>query len=153
MTPITQPVGVRVVIFDISGTVLDFGSRAPVLAFVELFARHGVEVSELEVRAPMGKHKKDHIEAMLNDPSIAARWCETHGNAPTSADLDRLFEAFLPLQVEIVKHHCDVLPGVPEVVRQLRARGIKIANTTGFDTNMMTDLIPLAAAGGYIPDL
>jgi phosphonoacetaldehyde hydrolase len=145
--------GVRAVIFDISGTVLDFGSRAPVLAFVELFERHGVPVTEEEVRAPMGKHKKDHIEAMLNNPSIAARWLEAHGHRPSPDDLDRLFAAFLPIQVEIVKRHCDVIPGVPEAVRQLRARGIRIANTTGFDTNMMQDLIPLAAQGGYTPDL
>lgn len=140
-------------IFDISGTVLDFGSRAPVLAFVETFAAHGVAVTEAEVRAPMGKHKKDHLEAMLQDPGVVARWLEVHGDVPTSADLDGLFASFLPIQVEIVKRHCEVLPGVPEVVRQLRARGIKIANTTGFDTNMMSDLIPLAAKGGYTPDL
>jgi phosphonoacetaldehyde hydrolase len=145
--------GVRAVIFDISGTVLDFGSRAPVLAFVELFSRHGVLVIESEVRAPMGKHKKDHIEAMLQNPSVAARWQKTHGRLPNPADLDRLFEAFLPIQVEIVKRHCDVIPGVSEVVNELRARGIKIANTTGFDTNMMQDLIPLAAQGGYTSDL
>ncbi|MBK7931754.1 MAG: hypothetical protein IPJ98_31015 [Bryobacterales bacterium] len=38
--------GVRAVIFDISGTVLDYGSRGPVVAFVELFARHGIAISE-----------------------------------------------------------------------------------------------------------
>ena len=32
-------------------------------------------------------------------------------------------------------------------------RGIKIASTTGFDTNMMGDLIQLAKAGGFAPDL
>jgi phosphonoacetaldehyde hydrolase len=137
---------IRAVIFDISGTVLDYGSRAPVLAFIELFDRYGVQVTEAEVRAHMGKHKKDHIEALLNNPNVAARWKQT-------PNLDRLFEAFLPIQVEIVKRHCDVIPGVPELVRELRTRGLKIANTTGFDTNMMQDLIPLAAAGGYTSDL
>jgi hypothetical protein len=41
----------------------------------------------------------------------------------------------------------------PRSVGQLQARGIKIANTTGFDTCMMTDLIRLAGEGGYEPDL
>jgi len=53
----------------------------------------------------------------------------------------------------VLKRHCDVIPGVPELVKELRRRGIKIANTTGFDTGMMVDLIQLAAEGGYSPDL
>jgi phosphonoacetaldehyde hydrolase len=145
--------GVRAVIFDISGTVLDYGSRGPVVAFVELFARHGVAISEREARVPMGAHKKDHIWAVLRDASVAARWAAATGAPPTRDDLDRLFTEFIPLQVEVLKQHCDVIPGVPDVVRALRARGIKIANTTGFDSGMIADLVKLAAEGGYTPDL
>lgn len=147
------PSHVRAVIFDISGTTLDYGSRGPVVAFVELFRRHGVEVSEEEARGPMGTHKKDHIWTILQEPAIAARWERVHGSRATREDLDRLYEEFTPLQTEVLPRHCDVIPGVPAVVAQLRARGIKIANTTGFDTGMMTDLIRLAAEGGYVPDL
>jgi phosphonoacetaldehyde hydrolase len=145
--------GVQAVIFDISGTVLDYGSRGPVLAFQELFARHGVPVSTDEARRPMGAHKKDHIRAVLADPAVARRWEDTHQNPPSEETVNRLYEEFIPLQIEVVKRHCDVIPGVPEVVQQLRARGIKIANTTGFTRDMIVDLVPLAAQGGYSPDL
>jgi phosphonoacetaldehyde hydrolase len=67
--------------------------------------------------------------------------------------LDSLYEEFTPLQVEVLKRHCDVIPGVAETVRELRCRGIKIASTTGFDTGMMGDLIRLAGEGGFTPDL
>jgi phosphonoacetaldehyde hydrolase len=153
MTNPTKPQAVQAVIFDISGTVLDYGSRGPVAAFVELFRRHGVPVSEAEARGPMGRHKKDHIWTILGSSPVADRWARHHGAAPTTADLDRLFEEFGPLQVEVLKQHCDIIPGVPEVVRELRARGIRIANTTGFDSGMIVDLIRLAAEGGYQPDL
>ena len=145
--------GVRAVIFDVSGTVVDYGSRGPVAAFVELFARHGVTVSEEDARRPMGTHKRDHIRTMLSDPSISRRWAEANGRTPTGADLDKLYADFTPLLTQILPRHSDVIPGVPEVVRQLRARGIKIANTTGFDSGMMGDLIRLAGEGGYRPDL
>ena len=36
---------------------------------------------------------------------------------------------------------------------ELRERRIKIANTTGFESCMIKDLIPLAAQRGYTPDL
>src|SRR5580658_6429057 len=136
--------GVQAVIFDISGTVLDYGSRGPVMAFIELFRRHGVTVTHEEARRPMGTHKRDHIWAMLSDPSIAERWEKANGERPTTELLEILYKEFTPLQVEVLKRHCDVIPGVPAVVKELRARGIKIANTTGFDSGMMTDLIKLA---------
>ena len=145
--------GVQAVIFDISGTTLDYGSRGPVMAFVELFGRHGVTVTHEEARRPMGTHKRDHIWAMLSDSSIAERWGKANGKKPAPELMDSLYEEFTPLQMEVLKRHCDVIPGVPAVVKELRTRGIKIANTTGFDSWMMTDLIKLAARGGYEPDL
>lgn len=144
---------VKAVIFDISGTVLDFGSRGPVVAFVELFSRHGVQISFEEARRPMGTHKRDHIWTLLSDPDIAERWRRANGVLPEASALDGLYEEFGPLQIEVLKQYCDVVPGVPQVVEQLRKRGIKIANTTGFDSWMMADLIRLAAEGGYRPDL
>jgi phosphonoacetaldehyde hydrolase len=150
---IESPSNVKAVIFDISGTTLDYGSRGPVVAFVELFSRHGVSVTEDEARRPMGTHKKDHIWTMLQEPDISARWAKANGAPATRADLDRLYEEFTPLQMQVLPRHCDVIPGVPEVTKELRARGIKIANTTGFDTGMMGDLIRLAGEGGYTPDL
>jgi phosphonoacetaldehyde hydrolase len=145
--------GVRAVIFDLSGTVLDYGSRGPVVAFIKLFARHGVQVTAAEARKPMGTHKKDHIWMMLSDPTVSQRWEQAHGAKPTREVLDRLYTEFTPLQVEVLKRHCDVIPGVAETVQELRDRGIRIASTTGFDMNMMGDLIEKAREGGFTPDL
>jgi phosphonoacetaldehyde hydrolase len=146
--------GVRAVIFDVSGTTIDYGSRGPVVAFVELFKRHGVEVSEAEARRPMGAHKKDHLWAMLTDPDILPRWVKAHGEEPTREKaLEQLWAEFPALQIEVLKRHSDVIPGVSGVVEELRKRGIKIANTTGFDPEMMDGLIAEAAKGGYKPDL
>jgi phosphonoacetaldehyde hydrolase len=141
------------VIFDISGTVLDYGSRGPVMAFIEMFGQHGVTVTPEEARRPMGTHKRDHILAMLSDPCIAERWERANGKRPQPELVDSLYEEFTPVQIEVLKRHCDVIPGVPAVLKELRRRGIKIANTTGFDSRMMNDLIQLAARGGYEPDL
>src|ERR1700722_16042140 len=113
--------GVRAVIFDISGTVLDYGSRGPVLAFQELFLRQSVPISAEEARRPMGAHKKDTIRAVLADPAPAARWEKVRHAPPSEEDVERLYQEFTPLQIEVLKRHCDVIPGVPGVVGQLRA--------------------------------
>ena len=99
----------------------------------------------------MGTHKKDHIRTMLQEPSFGARWEKSQGSPATREDLDKLYEEFTPLQMEVLKGHCD-FQGCPRWCSTC-ARGIKIANTTGFDTGMMTDLIRLAGEGGYTPDV
>src|SRR5215468_1289050 len=88
------PRGVRAVIFDVSGTTLDFGSRGPVAAFVKLFARHGVVASQEEARRPMGTHKIDHIWTLLQDPSLAARWEAANQAKPARQLLDQLYAEF-----------------------------------------------------------
>ncbi|MEZ5356771.1 MAG: phosphonoacetaldehyde hydrolase [Bryobacteraceae bacterium] len=145
--------GVRAVVFDISGTVLDFGSRGPVRAFVELFTRNGVTITEAEARKPMGAHKRDHIQAILADPSVAVRWRETHGSWPDAGTLASLYNQFTPLQIEVLERHVDVLPGVADVADELHRRGIPIAATTGFDSSMIVNLKAAAAAQGYAPDV
>jgi phosphonoacetaldehyde hydrolase len=143
---------IAAVVFDLSGTVIDFGSRGPVVAFQELFRRHGVEVTADQARGPMGLHKKDHIAAMFTDAAVARAWQERHGEVPSARVIDRLYEEFPALQVEVLKQHCDVIAGVPETVAALRARGIKIGATTGFDTDMLVNLEPAARANGFTPD-
>jgi phosphonoacetaldehyde hydrolase len=153
MNPSNQKPGVRAVIFDISGTVLDFGSRGPVVAFIELFARHGIHISEEDARRPMGTHKKDHILSLLADSVVAAQWRESHGALPDAHSVEELYQEFRTLQIEVLEQHCDVIPGVPAVVQELRTRGIRVANTTGFDSDMMAGLIREAKAGGYESEL
>ncbi|HBY62414.1 MAG TPA: 2-aminoethylphosphonate:pyruvate aminotransferase [Solibacterales bacterium] len=135
---------VKAVIFDWAGTVVDYGSRAPARAFVELFRRHGVAITEEQARGPMGLHKRSHIEALLRLPHVAA--------ALPEADLDALYAEFIPLQTSILAEHADLVPGVEQTLAALSARGIKTGATTGYNSEMMAVLAPLAAARGFRPD-
>jgi phosphonoacetaldehyde hydrolase len=142
---------IRGIIFDISGTIMDYGSRGPAAAFVEVFQRNGVSITEAQARGPMGLHKRDHIAAILRDHAVAQLWQQAHGHAPSEADIDHLFAQFGPLQLEVLSRHFDMIPGVVELVQELTRMGIPYANTTGFDSWMMRDLIPAAEAQGYRP--
>jgi len=142
----------QAVVFDWAGTVLDFGSRAPMGAFVELFARHGVAISIEEARVPMGLAKWDHIHALGTAPRIAAAWQDAHGRAFTNTDCDALYEEFTPMNAASVERHAALIPGALAVIEGLRARGLKIGSTTGYNRPIMAVLAPLAAAQGYAPD-
>ncbi len=84
----TQTSELKAVVFDWAGTVVDFGSRAPMGVFVETFARFGVELTVAEARGPMGLAKRDHVAALLREPAIAERWKLARGSAPAQSDVD-----------------------------------------------------------------
>jgi phosphonoacetaldehyde hydrolase len=142
---------VRAIIFDWAGTVVDYGSRAPVDAFVELFARHGVKVTAEQARGPMGSHKRDHVRLILAMEPVAQQWRQKTGRAASTDDVEILFREFIPLQAEVIGHHADVIPGVPEAVESLRGQGIVIGATTGYTRVMMPSLLAQAAAAGFAP--
>ena len=143
---------VEAVIFDWAGTILDFGSRAPAHAFVELFKRNRVAISTAEARGPMGTNKRDHIAALFALPEIAGRWRAAHEKAPDEGDIDRLYAAFLPLQLDVLAAHSTLIPGTLEVVAALRSRGAKIGSTTGYARPMMAINLREAARQGLTVD-
>jgi phosphonoacetaldehyde hydrolase len=134
---------VTAMIFDWAGTTVDHGSLAPVRTLQELFARRGMPVTEEEARRDMGIHKKDHIRALLRAKTAAA---------PDEAQVEDLFAAFIPMQMDCLAAYSSVIPGVPGMVEALRARGIKIGSTTGYTRPMLDLLLASAGAGGYMPD-
>lgn len=143
---------VQAVILDWAGTVVDFGSCAPVAAVERVFARFGVEITSAEARQPMGLLKRDHIAAILAMPRVAEAWSLHHGASPTTADIDRIYQDFTPLQVLEIPNHAELIPGVLSAVDFLRRRGLRIGTTTGYTRPMLQPLAEKAAAQGYRPD-
>ncbi len=73
------------VIFDWAGTMVDFGCRAPVIALMEAFRRHGVALTDTQARRDMGKAKADHVRALLLDPAVAQAWRAANGSLDIEA--------------------------------------------------------------------
>lgn len=143
---------IKAVIFDWAGTVVDFGSRAPMGVFVEAFKSFDVEISVAEARAPMGLPKRDHIAAIMADDRVATAWRKRHGATPGEADIDAVYEVFVPLNVKVVTDYADLVPGAADVAAMLGAQGIKIGSTTGYTREIMEKLLPVAAEQGFAPD-
>ncbi|MBW6529070.1 phosphonoacetaldehyde hydrolase [Sphingomonas sp. RHCKR7] len=142
----------KAVVFDWAGTMVDFGSRAPVIALRRTFAAAGVAIEEAEARADMGLAKGDHIRAILRAPRVAAAWRATHGAAPGESDAVALLAALTPAMREAARRTARLIPGAAEVVAGLRAAGVRIGSCTGYTREMMADILPAAAAQGYVPD-
>lgn len=144
---------VKALVLDWSGTVADAYVLAPAVVFVEVFRRQGVEVSMTEARGPMGVKKDVHIRAMTEMPQIRERWKAAHGKYPDESDVMRMYDDFVPLQLDCLRQYGTLLPGVAETTQRLqKEHGIKIGSSTGFTRAMVDILLEEARKQGYSPD-
>lgn len=142
---------VEAIIVDWAGTTIDFGSLAPVYAFMELFKQEGIEVTQAEAREPMGTEKSEHIRRMLSNTRIAQAWLALKGDAPTEADIKRLYDLFAPIQTRIVAKRGQLIPGWKAMFDELMSSGIKIGSNTGYGPGMMAPALDAAKEQGYVP--
>jgi phosphonoacetaldehyde hydrolase len=142
----------RALVLDWAGTVIDHGSRAPMGAFVRAFAEFGITITIDEARGPMGMAKWDHILAVGTLPRVSAAWAARHDAPFAAKDADAIFAVFEPMNVASVTHHADLIPGALRAIAAAKARGLRIAATTGYTRPIMAIVEPIAAAAGYAPE-
>ncbi|ECF3780253.1 phosphonoacetaldehyde hydrolase [Salmonella enterica subsp. enterica serovar Oslo] len=147
-----KPDSIQAVIFDWAGTTVDFGSFAPTQIFVEAFAEFGISLSLEEARGPMGMGKWDHIRTLCNTPAIAARWKSEFGRLPDDGDVSLIYKRFMPLQIDKIGHYSALIPGVLEVIKQLRQQNIRIGSCSGYPAVVMEKVVALAKNNGYEAD-
>lgn len=143
----------KLAILDLAGTLLDFGSCAPAGAFVQLFAQCGITLTDAEARGPMGMPKHSHIAALCKIQTIQRQWEEIFGQAVTDADVNALYDRFIPMQMAVLPQYAGLIPGALEAVDAMRRKGLSIALTTGYNRDMMECVLAKAAEQGLKGDV
>ncbi|MGL4853764.1 MAG: phosphonoacetaldehyde hydrolase [Lentisphaeria bacterium] len=142
----------KLIIADLAGTTVDHGSKAPAGAFIDVFKKFHINVSENHARKPMGLHKRDHIRCMLQEPEVAQEFLKQYNRPHNDEDIEQIFQAFLPIQLACLPNYCTLIPGALETFAFLRSRNIKIANTTGYNCQMTQMVLNATKAQGFTPD-
>jgi phosphonoacetaldehyde hydrolase len=140
------------IFLDWAGTAVDHGSIAPVRALEDIFDQFGVAVPPPLVRRYMGLAKKDHVRKLLQEPEVKEQWQALRNAAPQERDVDTIYANFEPQMMEVLSGYATVISGVVDAVEAMRARGMKIAGTTGYTRPMLDRLEALAAKQGYRTD-
>ncbi|GAB4348323.1 MAG: phosphonoacetaldehyde hydrolase [Oricola sp.] len=144
---------VKAVIFDWAGTLVDFGSLAPVLSLQRVFAEAGVTVSAEDVRADMGLGKLDHIRHLAMRANVARNWAASHGGAAFGdSDAAALFEAYRSVNRRVASERGKLIGGVLKTAAALRERGLLIGTTTGYPRDIMEHVTAVARAQGFEAD-
>jgi len=144
---------IKAVITDLAGTTIDYGSSAPAGAFIELFRRRNIHITQQQAREPMGLEKHAHIHAIASMPEIAAHWRATHDGVDwNQADIDALYAEFIPLQLRVLPDFAELIPGVTAVMSHLKSQRISVGATTGYNREMLNLVLKCAAEQGFVPD-
>lgn len=143
---------IEAVILDWAGTTMDYGCMAPAIVFIDVFKRKDVPITMEEARAPMGAHKRVHIQKITELESVRRRWQEAHGRLPNDDDVTAMFEDFVPRQLDCLSAYSTLIPGTLDAVAAMRARGIRIGSTSGYLTDMMKINMADGKKQGYEPD-
>lgn len=144
---------VKAVIFDWAGTLVDFGSLAPVLSMQRVFEEAGVAITNDEVRLAMGIGKLDHIRSIGQDARVAAAWQEHRGEPFSETDAVMLHERLRVVNRHVASERGKLIAGVPAAARALRARDIRIGTTTAYTRDIMQRVVAVAEAQGFEADV
>lgn len=142
----------QLAVFDWAGTIVDFGCCAPTAAFIDGFKKQGVSITTVQAREPMGMEKRAHIKTVTEMEEVAREWQRVHGRPVTEGDIDRMFDDFVPVLLDVLGDHSSVIPGVVDAVTALRKNGMKIAGSTGYFKEAADISAKCAAIEGYVPD-
>ena len=131
---------IDLVALDVAGTTIDEGDVVyDVLR--ECVESRGAVISDGQFSQWMGTEKRAAISALLDLGGVQA----------SETQIDEAYAWFLAeLQHRYSEQPPVVFPGVAEAVAELRSRGIKVALTTGFSTEITEPL--LAGVGWSVPE-
>jgi phosphonoacetaldehyde hydrolase len=122
----------RAVIFDWAGTLVDYGSLSPVYAFQNAFRSVGVELSIADIRADMGKTKREHISEILRNKKV-------------NHNIEYIYRMFSNELTKTIGERSNMIDGIPQALKELRKAGIQLGSCTGYTQNMLLPLSNMVA--------
>ncbi|NSN06871.1 phosphonoacetaldehyde hydrolase [Enterococcus faecalis] len=142
----------KTVILDWAGTTVDFGCMAPVEAFKKAFKNKKIELTDEEIRKPMGMLKLDHIKQLLTLDNVKKQWFQIYGKYSDETDADNIYHDFEKYLFEDLGKNSSLKPDTKQAIKRIKQIGYNIGSTTGYTKEMMKIVIETAKAAGYHPD-
>lgn len=122
---------IKLAAFDMAGTTIDEHGDV-YLALAQAVESTGVSTTEEDIQHWMGADKREAITALIT----------LGGGTPRDDVVDAAFNRFREILADLYEANPpSVLPGIEDALRELKARGIKVALTTGFSQDVAQPLL------------
>jgi phosphonoacetaldehyde hydrolase len=141
------------VIFDLAGTIIDPGVKAPAMVFCDIFKKFNVPITIDEARKDMGNNKKVHLEKILQIPRIRNEWIKYYHREPEYEDVEDLYYKFEPEELKILPNYSDFVPNALNTLNFIKSRyNVKLGCTTGYMRSMVDIVTKKMSKQGFALD-
>ena len=125
--------GIKLVIFDIAGTVIEDAGQVPT-AFTAALGNYGIEITSDSIREVRGASKREVIQRFVErQPGIS--------NADINNRTEEIYNSFRSILAGLYEQDgVREIPGATETFTWLRHRDVRVALNTGFDRTI-TELL------------
>lgn len=123
---------IKAVIFDLSGTLVDFGSLATVDTMKSIFKSRGIIITNEIIKKDMGIKKNNHIKKILKNPIINTKWIKKYKKPISSSEFSILCSEFDNELKSNVKKKLNLIPNVIKIIKILKKNRIKTGISTGY---------------------
>lgn len=131
---------IKGIIFGDCGTLIDPGSKVPILSMMKVFSDNCVPIHKKEVKRFYGMTNRVHISALLSTPEISKRWYNEKNVYPTGKDVDNLTKRLLTEQKILLNMNGSTIPSVLNMCNTLFQNDIKI----GISSILPTEVVKYA---------
>ena len=118
------------VTFNLNGTLIDPGVKAPTKALESSFKEYGLTCSENEIRAFMGMNKLNHINQILFSPSIKKQFLLNFNRKPNNKDLQNIKQIFQNKLPDYLHEYGTLIPQSLDILEYFKYQNIPCAITT-----------------------
>lgn len=132
---------IRLVVFDLGGTIVDKYSLSPFISLRQAFQKKGLIIPNKLIYKDMGMNKYDHIqEILLHNKYISRQWMHVHGEYPNIESTMSVFDEFIKYQMNEGIKHIEILPETKPCIKWLGDNNISTGVTTGFSRPIMNTI-------------
>jgi phosphonatase-like hydrolase len=118
---------IRLVIFDVAGTIVRDGGEV-LQCFSAVLQEHGMSAGESELKAWKGASKREVLRHFL----------KRQGQAPDEGHVQVLYDDFCRKLQTLYRGNVRPVQGAEDVFDLLRRDGIRLATTTGFESEIQS---------------
>ena len=125
----------KLIIFDISGTLIDHGSLVTVNSFIKTFKKFKININPELIIKDMGINKNAHINKIFREKDVISQLKKL--KLKKKLIYKKICNNFNKVIFDEVKKKFDYIDGFDETIAFLRKNNILIALTTGYSRNIL----------------
>ena len=128
---------IKACIFDLGGTLVDRFSLTSILSLKDAFSTKNIYITNSLIFKNLGKHKREHIQNIINDEGISHIWRRIYGNFPSENESLDLYNIYNEIKKVRCSSLMDILPETKGIIKYLNDNNIKVGCTTDLDFKSM----------------